>query len=241
MNVPAQTPNDSNPADDSQSEGVITRARPPTNTEELVQLTPLSEGTPAKIRSPSLPHSTGIVREMHTPLEPPPTNELMGTTDQAHSKSHAPNDRSPLLDNDDRVHLHSQLLGRGTDNPNGPQSRLQQRTDHLPPPYEMMTRKLREGVNLDEMALFYGLDKKALTTVAAQQKDTRQKRLAVTELTKLKCIRTYLTAKRAKILCSGESFVVPIVRIPSRILSTEKGRLAELESKGKKRARNFTN
>ena len=75
---------------------------------------------------------------------------------------------------------------------------------------------------LEEIALLYGLDMEALTTIAAVPEDSSEKRLANCEIATLKIVRTHLIERRARIKFSGESFVVPLVRIPTRILSIEK-------------------
>ena len=80
----------------------------------------------------------------------------------------------------------------------------------------------------------YGLDLEAIATILEQAEDGARKQHATTELATLKYLRTYLIEKRAKIQYSGETSVVPLVRIPSRLLSIEEERIEQLERQGKR-------
>ena len=77
-----------------------------------------------------------------------------------------------------------------------------------------MNRKLKKEVRLEDLALMYGLDLEALSTAKEQAQDSPEKRMATAELTTLESIRGYLATKRQQIKYSGESFIVPLIRIP---------------------------
>ena len=146
----------------------------------------------------------------------------------------------PLIDPLEHDELHSQSI-QSTQSPLQPG--LIASTHPAPEPpasYAAFIGSLTREPTLEELALLYGLDIETLTTIAAAPEDSSEKRPALTEIATLKIVRTHLIDRRARIKFSGESFVAPLVRIPTRILSIDKERLMALERKGKERAHNYT-
>ena len=68
------------------------------------------------------------------------------------------------------------------------------------------------------MASKWPLDMEAFQVASELPADSPEKRIATSEIATLKAVRTYLMDGRARIRYSGESFAVPLVRIPMRIL-----------------------
>ena len=91
-----------------------------------------------------------------------------------------------------------------------------------------MVEEFEKQVLLSDLAFMYGLDIELLAAAGQQAQQNRMADVAETELKTLKVVQKYLTDARAKIRFSGESFAVPLIRIPIRILSIEKDRLMAL-------------
>ena len=111
----------------------------------------------------------------------------------------------------------------------------------MPGPYRVIAQCLMAPVQLTDLALIYGLDLEALTVTSNSSDHTPTVGAAVTELQTLKGIQKFLETNRPKIRYSGESFIVPLIRIPTRLLSIERDRLGVMERRGKRRAHNYTN
>ena len=107
-------------------------------------------------------------------------------------------------------------------------------------PEEIFSAQLAAPVELEEIALLYGLDVSALTLISQKSQSQQEQQAAKTELATLQSIQTYLTDRRAKIRRSGNNFLVTLGRITGRLLAIERTRLQTLEQQGKRNAYNYT-
>ena len=103
-----------------------------------------------------------------------------------------------------------------------------------------MQEMLAKPGQLGDLALLYGLELKKITEAAASEIEGPEKKKAETEVATLQSIRRHLRAQRALIKFTGGGFLVPLDRIPCRLLAIEKKRIEALLRSKHRRARNYT-
>ena len=107
-------------------------------------------------------------------------------------------------------------------------------------PADKMESRLASPVELDDLAVTFGLNRYELEEAASNEDNKLLQKAAEQELSTLKGIQQYLTAKRKQIKRAGDRFLVPLERIPCRLLAIEKRRIDALSRANHKKAHNYT-
>ena len=233
-------------ADDSQSIMLIRKRNPreertPPSSQRNNPFVPNERPLPPNLSYSDSPHPYRNSSRPSTTDQPAPQNPAAKTNIDPPCLAPFSPPLTPLIDPLERDELRSQSI-QSTQPPIPPDREAPARPVREPPAScAAFIESLHREPALEELALLYGLDMETLTTITAVPEDSSAKRLALAEIATLKTVRTHLIDRRARIKFCGESFVVPLVRIPTRILSIEKERLVALERKGKEKAHNYTN